>query len=338
MKTLLLTLCALAGTGYAAQAAAPAAAPEIAVYDGRTLADDGLTAQNWGGGSAAESTDLFLFGGHSLKVTTLDPYQGAKITLAKPVALSGTDRVFQVTIQRGPVTLHYVPQPAAGTGPTGPQNTPGSYPGGGGYSGGGGYPGKPGGYSGGGGYPGGPPGGGYPGASPGGFGGGGYGGSGFGGRGRGRGRRGGGRGGQNTPAAPLIPLITKLRLQFTLADGRKADVYQAIPETADPVAGTGWYSVNVPLSALNFSGGEAQLKSVTVAGDQFGVFYIGRMQVAPTPAPPPVPKAAPAEDPNAPDNPSAPGNSPDGRGFGGPLQPQGFTPPGTDNGPGRREE
>lgn len=312
MKTLLLTLCALVGTG----AVASAAAPEIAVYDGKTLADDGLTAQNWGGGSTSESTDLFLFGGHSLKVTTLDPYQGAKITLAKPVVLSGTDRVFQVTIQRGPVTLHYVPEPTAGSAP---QNTRG-----------GGYPGGPGGYPGAG--PGGP--GGYPGAGPGGFGGGRFGGGGFsgGGFGGGRGRRrGGGRGGASAQAAPLIPLITKLRLQFTLADGRRADVYQAIPDTADPVAGTGWYSVNVPLSALKFSG-DAQLKSVTVAGDQFGVFYIGRIQVAPTPAALPAPKAAPVEDPNA------PSNSPDGRDFGGQPQPQGFTPPGADNGQGRREE
>ena len=66
----------------------------------------------------------------------------------------------------------------------------------------------------------------------------------------------------------------------------------------DPVAGEGWYSVNVPLSALKFgAGGSQMLQSVTVAGDQFGVFYIGRMQLAPNVAPPAEPaKTAPGDD------------------------------------------
>ena len=96
----------------------------------------------------------------------------------------------------------------------------------------------------------------------------------------------------------MIPEITKLRFQFTLTDGRKADVLLPIPTASDPVAGTGWYSVNVPVSSLKFAaGGEPMLQSVTVAGNQFGVFYIGRMQVGPLTAA--LPEAAPvtAEDP-----------------------------------------
>ena len=336
---LALSLSAVFGVAHAAS--------EVPLYDGKTLSQDNIAVGNWGGGTASESTELFLFGGHSVKVTTLDPYQGAKITLLKPAALAGTDRMFQLTLQRGPVTLHYDPQTVPGAVPTGPTAAPGGYPGGppGGYPGGppggypgGGYPGgPPGGYPGGGypggppggypggppggppgGYPGGPPGGypggppgGYPGGPPGGFGNpGGYpGGGGFGGRGqrRGGGNRIGARGGRTTGVAtPLIPLISKLRLQFTLADGRKADIVEPIPTVSDTVAGDGWYSVNVPISALKFGpGGAAMLQSVTVGGDNYGVFFIGRMQLAPLAAPPAEPAKPAADDNAAPDNPNA---------------------------------
>lgn len=322
---LTLSLSATLGAAYAAS--------EVPLYDGKALSEDSLTVGDWGGGTGSESTEPFLFGGHSVKVTTLDPYQGAKITLLKPVALAGTDRMFQLTLQRGPVTLHYDPQLVPGAVPTSPQVAPGGYPGGGMGGPGGGYPGGmggPGGYPGGGmggGYPGGM-GGGYPGGmgGPGGYpGGGGTGGPG----GRGQ-RRGGNRGvgKRNSAATPLIPLISKLRLQFTLADGRKADIVEPIPTVADTVAGDGWYSVNVPISALKFgSGGAAMLQSVTVAGDQYGVFFIGRMQLAPLVAPPAEP-VKPADDSAAPDDLNTP-------------QPGQFGPPGQfipGGGRGDREE
>ncbi len=301
----LLSVCILAPTGPAP--AAPAATPPVALYDGRTLAQDNLSIGDWGGGSVEDSTDLFLVGGHSLKVTTLDMYQGAKINFATPVALSGSGRMFQVTLQRGPVTLHYDPQTIPGAvAPGSSQNPPGGYGGRGRRGFGGGQ---------------------------GGFGGGGQGGfSGRGGRGGGRGGRGGGAG----TSVPLIPLITKLRLEFTLADGRKADIVQAIPETADLVAGTGWYSVNVPLASLKFgAGGTAQLQSVTIAGDQFGVFFIGQMQIAPLAAPAAPAKPAPADNSEGDNTPptGGPGFPQGGQGFpqqGGQPFPQqgGQTPPG----------
>ncbi len=295
-KTLLVSLLVSLSALYGAASAAP----EVPIYDGKTLAQDSLSVGNWGGGSAAESTDLFLFGGHSLKVTTLDPYQGARVTLLTPAALSGSGRMFQLTLQRGPVTLHYDPQTVPGAGQTPQDTTGGGYPGGGRRGGGGGFggPGGGGGFGGRGGF-----------GGPGGFGGGGFGGGqgGFGGRGGGRY---GGRGGQ---PAPLIPLISNLRFEFTLADGRKADISEPIPTVADTVAGEGWYSVNVLLSSLKFgSGGPQMLQSVTVAGDQFGVFYIGRMQLAPNAAPPAEPaKAAPGDD-----------AAPDEQFPGGPYNPQ----------------
>ena len=300
-SALLASAAALGTAGLAAPpppTVAAVAAPDISLYDGRTLTQDNLAISNWGGGSVEDSTEPFIVGGHSLKVTTLDFYQGAQIRLQTPLALSGSGRMFQVTVQRGAVTLHYDPQTVPGAAQASPQQNGGGYPGGRGRRGGGG-----GGFGGQGGF-GGP--GGFNGqAGPGGFGGGqgGFGGpGGFSGRGGfgGRGGRGGfgGRGRGGAPA-PLIPEITTLRLEFTLADGRKADILQAIPTTPDLIAGSGWYSVNVPLASLKFGpGGDAMLQSVTIAGDQFGVFYIGRMQVAPLTAALPEPaKPAQTEDP-----------------------------------------
>ena len=313
MKKTFLTFAAALGltaaaAGPAAFGAAPASArpsapapvaADATVYDGRTLTQDNLAISNWGGGSVEDNTGLFLIGGHSLKVTTLDPYQGAKIDLQTPAALSGHDKMFQVIVQRGDVTLHYDPQAFPGAQQTDPAQN-------GGFGGGRGRGGRGGGGFGGGG-----------------FGGGGFGGGGFGGRGRrgGYGERGGGA------PAPLIPLISKLRLEFTLTDGRKADILEPIPTTADISAGAGWYAVNVPLTALKFGGsGDPLLKSVTVAGNQFGVFYIGRMQIAPlTAAPVEIENPTPADDTDAnPDDgvppdeqqPGAPGEQPgppDGR-------------------------
>lgn len=237
------------------------AAPETVLYDGKAAAvPSTLTVVPWGAGNGQDSTDVFLFGGHSLKVTTLDLYQGAQIALATPAPLGAgdPDRVFQVTIRPGAATLHYDPRllPGAAQAPQTPNpNMPGGYPGSG-----------PGGM---------PPGMGYPGMSPGMN----YpGGPTFGRRGRRQ------RGGRTVPAAEppaVIPPVTKLRLLFTLADGRQADVLRAVPETSDVSVGQGWYSVNVPLSTLKFGpGADSALKSVTVGGDHYGVFYIGRMRFA----------------------------------------------------------
>ena len=82
------------------------------------------------------------------------------------------------------------------------------------------------------------------------------------------------------PEEPLIPAVDNLRLSFTLADGRQADILRPLPEASDALAGEGWYSVNVPVSALKLGAGAAPLlKSVTVGGDHYGVFFVGRMKL-----------------------------------------------------------
>ena len=246
------------------------AVPETVLFAGKTAAQSQITVAPWGGGSGTESTEVFLFGGHSLKLTTLDLYQGARVTFNAPVALTPdvAGSVFQITLRRGAPVLHYDPRllldaatatTAAPSGPANPgsMNFPGGYPGQGAFG--------PGGFSGGGqgGYPGG-------------------------------GRRRGNRsyGGVQVADAPIsIPLVENLRFLFTLADGRQADILRPYPQSADGTLGEGWYSIAVPVSLLKFSGGNAAatqsnvLQSVTVGGDQFGVFYIGRLRLATDTAP-----------------------------------------------------
>ena len=268
------------------------AVPETVLFAGKTAAQSQITVAPWGGGSGTESTEVFLFGGHSLKLTTLDLYQGARVTFNAPVALTPdvAGSVFQITLRRGAPVLHYdprlLPDAAAATtaAPGGlalpggmnsssSMNNPGSM-------------GFPGGYPGQGAF--GPNGGGQGAFGPGGFSGGGQGGYPGGGRRRGNRSYGGGR----VADAPIsIPQVENLRFLFTLADGRQADILRPYPQAADGTLGEGWYSIVVPLSLLKFSGGNAAasqsnvLQSVTVGGDQFGVFYIGRLRLATDTAP-----------------------------------------------------
>jgi len=219
-------------------AAAAAGAPEITLYDGKAAGPTEPSVADWGGGTGKESTETYLFGGHSLKVTMLDLFQGARITFPTPVSLAGDNRVFQMTIRRGGVALHYDPRTTSPL-PPGDAAAFGQFPGGGG-------------------------------GSQGGFQGGGY-----------QNRRGGRRGGRRgqEPAA-VIPPVTNVRLSFTFADGRQADILRPVPAESDALAGEGWYSVNVPASALKLAAGpEPLLKSVTVGGDHYGVFFVGRMKI-----------------------------------------------------------
>lgn len=242
---LLLTLpgCAALAAPDAPVAPAAAATSDITLYDGKAAGPTTPSIANWGGGSGEESTETYIFGGHSLKVTTLDLYQGARITFPTPVSLAGNNRVFQITVRRGGATLHYDPRTTSAL-------PPGDTPSG------------------------------FPGQSPGGFGFPGQGGATGGGR---FGRRGGRRNrpgqGGGQPEAPLIPPVTNLRLHFTFADGRQRDLLRPVPDASDDLAGEGWNNVNVPVSALKLGGTDALLKSVTIGGDHYGVFFVGRIRM-----------------------------------------------------------
>ncbi len=208
----------------------PATANEVTLYDGKAAGPTTPSVADWGGGSGKDSTETYLFGGHSLKVTMLDMFQGARITFPTPVSLAGDNRVFQMTLRRGGATLHYDPQT---TSPLPPGETTADAPGQfqGGFQGD-------------------------------------------------RNNRRRGRRGQNQGGATVIPPITDLRLSFTFADGRQSDILRPVPAESDAVAGEGWYSVNVPVAALKLgAGADPLLKSVTVGGNQYGVFFVGRIKL-----------------------------------------------------------
>ena len=211
-----------------------AAASPMAIamlYDGKAVSPSLPSAvADWGGGSGQESTETYILGGHSLRVTTLDPYQGARITFAAPVSLAGDNRVLQLILRRGGVKLHYDPQTVGLPGGGNPNGfNPGQFPG---------FPSR-------------------------------------------NGQRRRRPTGPVVSATPLIPEVTALRLHLIFADGRQADVVRPISETADAAAGEGWYGVNVPISTLNLGGGTAPLlKSVTLGGNHYGVFFVGRIQLA----------------------------------------------------------
>jgi len=217
---------------------ATSATSEVTLYDGKAAGPATLSVADWGGGSGQDSTETYLFGGHSLKVTMLDLYQGARITFPMPVSLAGDNRVFQMTLRRGGATLHYDPRTTS-TQPPGetPNGAPGQFAGGLGNFGQA--------------------------------------------QGRnGRRRRGGSRNRGGGTDTALIPPVTNLRLHFTFADGRQSDILRPVPDASDALAGEGWYSVNVPVSALKLGGGAAPLlKSVAVGGDHYGVFFVGRIKL-----------------------------------------------------------
>lgn len=85
-----------------ALSATPAPGDQV-LYNGTDAATAGLTVAPWGGGSVQDSTDISFAKGHSLKVTTLDPYQGARITFNTPVDLENNTadktRMFLLTLR-----------------------------------------------------------------------------------------------------------------------------------------------------------------------------------------------------------------------------------------------
>lgn len=266
------------------QPAAAALPGETLLYNGEALPQSGLTLAKWGGGDAQDTTEIALSNSHALKVTTQGLYQGAKVTFNTPAApgaaAGGKTRYLQVTIRFAQTTLKYNP------------NT---------------FPGRPGGGGSGGSGPGGlgrlpqdePPGSRYAADAGGGrmqsgvyIGGGslrltqGVG------RGRGGFGSGGGSGpggGFGQPGGPAdgssagVP-VSALRVMVTLANGAQADILRPLPEPNEADGGVGgaeWINVGIPLSALKFAGGavDAPLKSLTIGGDGYAIFYIGQIKL-----------------------------------------------------------
>ena len=112
------------------------ASGDVILYSGRPADAEGLTLTSFGGGTVEDSTEQSFAKGHSLKVTTLDSYQGANLTFGTPVALGDlTDKTRYLDL-----TLRLS---ATGEGNEQPMPAPNGFPGGRGFPGRRGFPGGP---------------------------------------------------------------------------------------------------------------------------------------------------------------------------------------------------
>ncbi len=217
---------------------------DLLIYDGQAPNQSNLSVSAWGGGAAADNNEVSFSKGHSLKITTLDPYQGAKISLQKPVDLgSGTDparvMIFMLRLTadtrnfRAGEGIHFQNRPRMTLAqfPQGrpPRNftPPGMSP--------------------------------YeldrPGFSP---------------------------IPQAAPLPPQ--LLSAVHLIFTRADGSQADVLRPYPNLSQTDTGGDaeqWVPISVPLAALHFASGAASspLQSIILAGNDYAVLYLGQIRV-----------------------------------------------------------
>lgn len=231
--------------------AIPAAAKpgDTMIYDGNSTEASGISLAAWGGGEAADTTTVAFANANSIKVTTIDAYQGAKITFEKPISLGDiTDKTRYLAF-----TLRQSSKASPAPPPTYDANSgnggfdapdPGAFPGQ--------DPGMP---------PGADPtmpGGAFPGQQQPGF------------------------GPQFGPSADIVTPIRTIHLVLTLANGSTADLMRSLPQTADSQGNINqWISFAVPVSVLGFTAADAAspLQSVTIAGDEYAVLYIGQIKL-----------------------------------------------------------
>lgn len=260
-----------------------------------TLKDLHIKLRPWGSGTISETDETAFEGGHSVRVTSRNFFQGGILSLDKAVDLSGeadSKSLFRIAI-RTPQNRVISPQ--------GLQNPNGGFPGGRGAGGGPG-----GGFGGGGGVGGGGDAGGDGGAfsapgsigsgfafaqpsylgqvgvqlppsgPPGNFPGGQFPGQGFPGQGfPGQGFPGGfpGQAQQAQPGA-AIPPMQSLRIIITTTDGKKSECY--LPVSQSRADKSGWKLIGIPLQAISgFDKTNKNVKEVAFAADTLATFYIG---------------------------------------------------------------
>lgn len=245
------------------------------IYNPTRLAkDQRITVKAWGSGTASETDEVSFEGGHSIRVSTRNLFQGAILGFGSPINLeqkfADKNNLLRLTYRladggsfnggtrRGPT--------GGGTGLPGGKGT--GTPGGGARRGGGGPPGAGGGFPGGGFPGGGLQGGGFPG---GGFPGGGISGGGFPGGGR------GGAGGAGGPA--VLAGIKVIRLIVSTSDGLKSEAYIPV-QTSVSTGEAAWRSVSVPLQAITgFDRTNKIVSAIAISGDATSTFYVGDLKV-----------------------------------------------------------
>ncbi len=219
-------------------------ADDLLIYNGQALPQSNVSLSVWGGGSVEDNAEVSYSKGHSLKITTLDPYQGAKISLQTPVNLgspadpqrviifmlrltadtrsfrtgsatpeSGRPRMIMAQFPQGMPPGNFPP----GMMPPGMLDNPGFAP------------------------------------AP-----------------------------QAAPLPPQT--LSAVHLIFTRADGSQADVVRPYPDLSQTDAGAGseqWIPISVPLAALHFAAGAADspLQSIIIAGNDYAVLYLGQIRL-----------------------------------------------------------
>lgn len=275
-------------TALAALAASPLQNTSKVIYTPvRDAADQKIKVTGWGSGTGSETDEAAYEGGHSIRVSTRNYFQGAKLNLGEPIDLSDRfgDRnsLLKLVVKTADdpsssgVRGGFPGGPGGPSGPAGPSGAGGR--GGVGAPGGRGGVGAPGGFPPGGrggqgapgGFPGGRGGQGAPGGFPGGRGGqgapGGYPG--------GPGGPGGMRGGMTNSAAPTL---TTVRMIVTTTDGKKSEAY--LPISTGGGGERGWKTVAIPLQAINgFDRTNKIVKDIAFSGDVTTTFYVGDVRV-----------------------------------------------------------
>lgn len=280
---------------------------EILYTPVKVLKDQSIKVRAWGSGTASETDELAYEGGHSIRISSRNYFQGGSLTFDKPISLANSFaskanllRIILRTADQG-TTLGFGGPGAGGAGAGRPGGKDGGGPGGFGGVGGGGVGGARGGQGGPGGLPGGFPGG-FPGGGPGGRGGqggpggfpGGFPGGGVGGARGGQGGPGGqpggfpggfpgggpgGRGGfPGGAGASAVPVFKTLRVIVTTTDGKKSEAY--LPVSSSSAGENGWKNIGLPLQAITgLDRTNKVIKEIAFSGDATATFYVGELRV-----------------------------------------------------------
>lgn len=208
----------------------------------RSLPDQGIQVRGWGSGTIAETDEMAFEGPGSIRISSRNYFQGGVIRYTKPIDVSTafTDKAKLLLF-----TLN-VPGFTGNSG--GPVGAPG------GFGAAGGPPGSGDGRDGGGGRAG-------------------AGGGGAAGAGADLGGPPTGGGGATSDIG-----LRKMRVVVTTSDGKNAEAY--IDLTSVVRDSRGWFSVGVPLQAINgLDGTNKQITSISLSGDSVATFYLGQLRV-----------------------------------------------------------
>jgi hypothetical protein len=213
-----------------------------AVYEPTQTADDqGLKLTGWGSGTIAQEDDIVYDGGHSIRISSRNFFQGGKIVFTKPIDVSTLFNAKENLLK----FMLNIPN-SGSTATTG--RTGGGLPGGGGRSGvGGGLPGGPGGGQ--------------------------LGGAGMPGSGEGGAIGGGGQASTNQ-----VKPASKVRIVFTTTDGKHGETYLDISTSLKDERG--WFAVGIPLQAINgLADTNKQIASMAISLDSVATVYVGDAKV-----------------------------------------------------------